>query len=109
MFLRFACIVSLAILRAKLRTRQRDKSSRSLDQRSTENSYTFTPLSVLVYLSTLYYLIQIPPYHNLSLVYIPLIKRCALVGKFNLASSHMLFTLAPSLSIGSCLRSGSAS
>ncbi|VEL14208.1 unnamed protein product [Protopolystoma xenopodis] len=40
-----------------------------LDKRSAENGYTITPLSVVVYLYTLYPLIPLPPYqvHRLML------------------------------------------
>ncbi|VEL20340.1 unnamed protein product, partial [Protopolystoma xenopodis] len=48
---------SFTILRTNLPTRQRDKSSQSLDNRSAENGYTLTPLSVPAYLYTLYPLI----------------------------------------------------
>ncbi|VEL21931.1 unnamed protein product [Protopolystoma xenopodis] len=89
--------VSFVILRHKLRTRQRDRRSQSLDKRSAENGYTITPLSVLAYLYTLYPPIQLPTHRNYSLANIPLVKMC---GKRSVASSHLLFSLTPPLSIG---------
>ncbi|VEL36038.1 unnamed protein product [Protopolystoma xenopodis] len=76
-----------------------------LVKETTENGCIVTPLSVLAYLSTLYPLIPLPPYHNFSLVYIPLVKNvCTFVA--NLVWLHPTCYLPLPLSVDRLIRLG---